>query len=93
MADNKLLEFSDFGGFSLPIEFIFKAVIGQYNFRTIFLHSHWRKQCTDIQRERKRVDYRLKLKVSTVDIRIKQSGLKVIHSKVPSSALVNFKYF
>ena len=85
-----LLEIADF---SHGIEFIFKAVIGQYNFRTIFLHSHWRKQCTDIQRERKRVDYRLKLKVSTVDIRIKQSGLKVIHSKVPSSALVNFKYF
>ena len=38
------------------IEFIFKAVIGQYNLRFIFLHSHWRKQCTDIQRERKRVD-------------------------------------
>ena len=25
------------------IEFIFKAVIGQYNLPTIFLHSHWRK--------------------------------------------------
>ena len=36
------------------IEFIFKAVIGQYNLRFIFLHSHWRKQCTDIQRERKK---------------------------------------
>jgi len=55
--------------------------------RTIFLHSHWRKQCTDIQRERKRVDSGLKLKVSTVDIRIKKLGLMVIHSKVPSSGL------
>jgi len=45
-----------FADFSHVIEFIFKAVIGQYNLRTIFLHSHWRKQCTDIQRERKRVD-------------------------------------
>ena len=74
--------------FLLPVEFIFKAVIGPYSLRTIFLHSHWRKQCTDIQRERKRVDYGLKFKVSTVDIRIKQSGLKVIHSKVPSSGLL-----
>ena len=74
--------------FLLPIEFIFKAVIGQYSLRTIFLHSHWRKRCTGIQRERKRVDYGLKFKVSTVDIRIKQSGLKVIHSKVPSSGLL-----
>ena len=40
--------------FSLGIEFIFKAVIGQYNLRTIFLHSHWRKQCTDIQREKEK---------------------------------------
>ena len=48
-----LLEIVDF---SHGIEFIFKAVIGQYNLRTIFLYSHWRKQCTDIQRERKRVD-------------------------------------
>ena len=38
------------------IAFIFKAVIDQYNLRFVFLHSHWRKQCTDIQRERKRVD-------------------------------------
>jgi len=53
------------------IEFIFKAVIGQYYLRTIFLHSHWRKQCMDIQRERKIVDKGLKLKVSTEDIRIK----------------------
>ena len=50
-------------------------------------YSHWRKQCTDIQGERKRVDEGLKLKVSTVDIRIKKSGLKFIHSKVPSSGL------
>ena len=35
-----LLEIADF---SHGIEFIFKAVIGQYNLRTIFLHSHWRK--------------------------------------------------
>ena len=48
-----LLEISDF---SHGIEFIFKAVIGQYNLRTILMHSHWRKQLTDIQRERKRVD-------------------------------------
>ena len=44
-----LLEIADFYH---GIEFIFKAFIGQYNLR-IFLHSHWRKQCTDIQRERK----------------------------------------
>ena len=48
-----LLEIADF---SHGIEFIFKAVIGQYNLQTICLHSHWRKQCTDILRERKRVD-------------------------------------
>ena len=48
-----LLEIADF---SHGIEFIFKAVINQYNLRTILLHSHWRNQCTDIQRERKRVD-------------------------------------
>ena len=46
----------DIADFSHGVEFIFKAVIGQYNLQTIFLHSHWRKQCTDIQRERKRVD-------------------------------------
>ena len=63
-----MLEIADF---SLGIEFIFKAGIGQYNLQTIVLHSHWRKQCMDIQRERKRVDQGLKLKVSTVDIRIK----------------------
>ena len=39
----------------------------------------------DIQRERKRLSNRLKLNVSTVDIRIKQSGLKIIHSEVPSN--------
>ena len=32
-----------------------------------------------------------KLKVSTLDIRTKQSELKVFHSKVPSSALISFK--
>ena len=57
--------------FSHGIEFIFKAVIGQYNLLTIFMHSHWIKQCMDIQRERKRVYEGLTLKVSTVDIRIK----------------------
>ena len=40
-----LLEIADF---SHGIEFIFKAFIGHYNLRSIFLHSHWRKQCTDI---------------------------------------------
>ena len=35
-----LLEIADF---THGIEFTFKAVIGQYNSRTIFLHSHWRK--------------------------------------------------
>ena len=34
-----------------------------------------------------------KLKVSTLDIRIKQSGLKVSHSKVPSSDGVDLLYF
>ena len=48
-----LLEIADF---SHGIEFISKAVIGQYNLLFILLHSHWRKQSTDIQRERKRVD-------------------------------------
>ena len=47
---------SEIADFSHVIEFIFKAVIGKYNLRTIRLHSHWRKQCTDIQIERKRVD-------------------------------------
>ena len=50
-------------------------------------YSHLRKQFTDSQGERKRVDEGLKWKVSTVDIRIKKSGLKFIHSKVPSSEL------
>ena len=40
-------------------------------------YSHWRKQLTDIQGERKRVD-----------IRIKKSGLKFIHSKVFSSGRI-----
>jgi len=44
-----LLQIADF---SHGIEFIYKAVIGQYNLLTIFLHSHWRKQCMDIQRDR-----------------------------------------
>ena len=48
-----LVEIADF---SYGIEIIFKVVIGHYNLRTIFLHSHWRKKCMDIQRERKRVD-------------------------------------
>jgi len=46
-----LVEIADF---SYGIEIIFKVVIG--HLRTIFLHSHWRKKCMDIQRERKRVD-------------------------------------
>ena len=33
----------------------------------------------------KKIELNKKLKVFTVDIRIKQSGLKVSHSKVPSS--------
>ena len=45
-------------------------------------YSHWRKQFTDIQGSR---GLGLKRKVTTVDIRIKKSGLKFIHSKVPSS--------
>ena len=56
-------------------------------------YSHWRKQLTDIQGERKRVDYGLKRKVSTVDIRIMKSGLKFIHSKVFSSGLIFKEYF
>ena len=55
-------------------------------------YFHRRKQLKDIQGERKRVDYGLKSKVSTVDIRIKKSGLKFIHSKVPSSgSYIKFK--
>jgi hypothetical protein len=58
MADRRqqilyLLKVADF---SHGIEFIFKAFIGEYNLRPIFLFSHWRKQRTDIQIERKRVD-------------------------------------
>ena len=67
----QILNLLTIANFPHGIEFIFKAVLGQYNLRTIFLQSHWRKQCTGIQRERKRVDYGLKFKVSTVDIRIK----------------------
>ena len=52
----QILHLSEIADFSHVIEFIFKAVIGKYNLRTIRLHSHWRKQCTDIQIERKRVD-------------------------------------
>ena len=65
---------------SYKIEIIFKAVIGQYNIESAFLHSHWRKHYTDIQRERKRVDFRLKLKVSTMDIWIQHAvGIKGYH--------------
>ena len=53
MADNYLLEIAEVSHW---IELIFKAAIGQYNLRAIFLYSHWRKQCMDIQRERKRGD-------------------------------------
>ena len=68
MVDIRILNLLAIAVFSHGIEYIFKAVIGQYNLRTV--NSHWRKQCTDIQRERKRV-LGLRLKVSTVDIRIK----------------------
>ena len=54
-------------------------------------YSHWRKQLTDIQGERKS-GLGLKWKGSTVDIRIKKSGLKLIHSKVPSSGQINAIY-
>ena len=39
----KILDLLEIADFSQGIEFVFKAVIGQYNLRTIFLHSHWRK--------------------------------------------------
>ena len=45
-----LLEIVDF---SHGIEFIFKAVIGQYNLRTIYLHSHWRNNVR-ISKEREK---------------------------------------
>ena len=83
--DIRILYLLAIADFSHGIEFIFKAVIGQYNLRTV--NSHWRKQCTDIQGERKRV-WGLKLKVSTVDIRI-----KVIHSKVPSPELKTLEWW
>ena len=55
-------------------------------------YSHWRKQLTDIQGERKRVDEGLKWKVSTVDIRIKKSGLKFNYSKVFSSGSIVYNW-
>ena len=36
----QILDLLEIADFSRGIEFIFKAVIGQYNLRTIFLHSH-----------------------------------------------------
>ena len=58
MADNKfficyyLLEVADF---SHGIEFIFKAVkAGQCNLRTIFPHSHWKKNNVRIFKEREK---------------------------------------
>ena len=44
-------------------------------------------------RERKRWDYGLKSKVFTMDIRIKELGLTVIHSKVPSSELKTLEWW
>ena len=67
-------------------KFLFVRNCGYLSWDRIYFQGcHWSIQFTDIQRERKRVDYGLKLKVSTVDIRIKQSGLKVNHAKVPNS--------
>jgi len=39
----QILDLLEIADFSHGIDFIFKAVIGQYNLRTKFLHSHWRK--------------------------------------------------
>ena len=64
------------------IEFIFKAVIGQY---TIYIPAlSLEKTMYGYPKREKKVDYRLKLKVSTLDIWIKQLGLKF---KIPSSVL------
>ena len=54
-----LLKIADF---SYGIEFIFKAVIGQYNLRTIFLHSHWRKQLYRYPKREKKSGLRTKIK-------------------------------
>ena len=51
-------------------------------------YSYWRKP-NGYPRREKKSGLGQKWKVSTVDIRIKKSGLKFIHSIVPSSALSN----
>ena len=55
-------------------------------------YSQWRKQLMDIQGERKS-GLGQKWKVSTVDIRINKSGLKFIHSEVPSSDQTFFSHW
>ena len=61
-GQQQILYLSEIVEVSHWIELIFKDVIGQYNLRTIFLHSHRRKQWTDIQGERKKSGLRTKIK-------------------------------
>ena len=55
MADKKILYLLEIEDFFHGIEIIFKAVIGQYNLRTIFLHSNWRNVWTSKEREKERI--------------------------------------
>ena len=48
-----ILYLLDIADFSHGVEFIFKAVIGQYNLQTIFLHPHWKKMYGYPKREKK----------------------------------------
>ena len=42
-GQQQILDLLEIADFSHGIEFIYKAIIGQYNLRTIILHSNWRK--------------------------------------------------
>ena len=53
------LEIADF---SHGIEFIFKAVINQYNLRTIFLHSRLEKTMYGYPKREKKSELRIKIK-------------------------------
>ena len=48
--------------FSHGIEFIFKAVINQYNLRTIFLHSRLEKTMYGYPKREKKSELRIKIK-------------------------------
>ena len=58
----QILDLLEIADFSHGIEFIFKAVIGQYNLQTIFMHSHWRKVMYGYLKREKKMGLRTKIK-------------------------------